>query len=451
MKGGLNVLLFDVDGVLVEPRAYRIGALKTVEFLCQKCGIANWRELLPSDSEIDYMESLGIHDVWDITNIVFAQLIADFCRALPRDARESLTGGSTTPGNGDDVQQLLKWLRIQGPISLPRSTSYNILADQIAGLNANLPHPPDAAHKLLNESISSLVSPTAADAWNNLLSKFLAGSRDPRQSYGTRVFQNVILGSAEFANTYGIAAEYDGSPLLEAADVPIISSESVELAEKLNQQPNVRVAVYTARPSLAPTSAGHLTGYSPEAEMAMTICGMNIHTIPLVGMGAMDWLAEEYGKRSEDLTKPNTTQALCAFAAAIRQNSDCPVLREAYAWDSQQNIDPALLEMIGSNGATIYVFEDTVSGIRPMLKLAERLRSVNCLVNVVALGIAKDPHKRKALAALCGDKLFDNVNDALAFVLRTASEISVTTYSGLGTALQELQATPIARKDRGGK
>src|SRR6185369_15775194 len=64
----LNVMLFDVDGVLVEPRAYRISIRRTLEVLLGS------NEMLLEESEISYFESRGVHVVWDITNIVYALL-----------------------------------------------------------------------------------------------------------------------------------------------------------------------------------------------------------------------------------------------------------------------------------------------------------------------------------------------------------------------------------------
>ena len=82
MADGLTVLLFDVDGVIVDPRAYKVGVIRSMEFLCTACGLRDVAALLPQPSEIAYMESRGIHDVWDITNIMFGLVLSKVFKSL---------------------------------------------------------------------------------------------------------------------------------------------------------------------------------------------------------------------------------------------------------------------------------------------------------------------------------------------------------------------------------
>jgi hypothetical protein len=177
--------------------------------------------------------------------------------------------------------------------------------------------------------------------------------------------------------------------------------------------------MYTARPSHAPTGAlGTIKGYSGEAELAMELAGVS--EFPLVGMGMMDWLAARHNERSADLTKPNTTQAMAALLAAIARKSDADTLEQAYRLD-RKLLDPrdSLLEPLRRNHFTVYVFEDTVSGIKPMLTVAERLYEMNYRFSARPMGIARDHGKRQALQKFC--QVFDDVNLALRAIEHEAA------------------------------
>ena len=56
------IILFDVDGVLVENRAYRAGIQRTTEYFAQRLGLA---AAPPSDADIDVFEAESITVEWD--------------------------------------------------------------------------------------------------------------------------------------------------------------------------------------------------------------------------------------------------------------------------------------------------------------------------------------------------------------------------------------------------
>ncbi len=70
-----RIFLFDVDGVIVNPVAYRLGITKTLVELCEKIGLQNINAILPEETEIAAMEAQGVHDVWDITNIIICDIL----------------------------------------------------------------------------------------------------------------------------------------------------------------------------------------------------------------------------------------------------------------------------------------------------------------------------------------------------------------------------------------
>lgn len=393
-----RIFLFDVDGVIVNPVAYRLGITKTLVELCELIGLQNLDSILPNEAEIAAMEAEGVHDVWDITNIIFCDILTTI--ALQGHPIETLSNFSQ-----ENTAERLRALRPFSPTVV--RPDYLKLAHSLASSEFNS-HPPDLALTMFRNKLSKV---NHNKAWIDLLVHFLIGTRSAYSSYGTRLFQNIILGTQDFERTYNLKSEYQGIGLLRAEDITLINQKSVARLMELKNRKSQAVGVYTARPSLPPTEADTSPlGYSPEAEIALENAGMQ--ALPLIGMGMMEWLAKQHNERTEDLTKPNSTQALAALINTITSGQDVVALTEAYAID-KQNKDPSETQLSALRGkkAVIYVFEDTISGIVPLQKTTEMLRSRGFNVQLNALGIANDPNKRAALEKHC-KSIFADVNQA---------------------------------------
>lgn len=410
MLDSMTILLFDLDGVIIDPRAYKMGVAKTLELLCEKVGLSRAGNLAPTLDEIAHVEACGIHDVWDITNIMFGQILVALGVQINRKKQDIDLAGKSL------FQKFaaLREVRIQCP-----RPNYIELADEIAAVEG-APHPPDIARQILSQDLEKIWSQSIAMEWIDILDHFLTGTRSVHKSYGTRIFQNIILGSDEFETTYGLASEYDGPSLLQREDKVLISEASVSLLNKLSERSDHRIAIYTARPSHPPAPETLRSGYSPEAELALDAAKLSHY--PLVGMGMMDWLARQHNERGEDLTKPNATQALAAVIAATAKHTDVGILEEAYRID-KCNEDPANTHLGELRGipTTVWVFEDTSSGIKPMLQAAQRLKDFEYWITVRPLGIAENHSKKTALAKYC-ERVFASVNDAFEFVLKQTKQ-----------------------------
>jgi hypothetical protein len=405
---GTTVFLFDVDGVIVEPLGYRAGITQTLKLLIDKLGIENREEILPTAAEISYMEACGLHDVWDITNIVFASILY----AL----NWKLEGMGLNVSDQANVHQRLEAMRIATSgaygISIKRPDYKSDAALLRSGLEQSQAHPPDVVYNYLVQR--GFASPARRTAWKKLLGAFLSGTRSPYESYGTKLFQNIILGSDEFTKTYNLENEYTGPSLLKQEDKVAIDRNTVETIFRLKGQDNFYAGVYTARPSLPPIDKAPLPGYSPEAELALEASGMS--KLPLVGMGMMDWLARKHDRNPESMTKPHTTQALAALLAAIRGNSNSETLELAYEFIHNPSGD---LEDLKNKNLNVFVFEDTISGITPMHKLRDTLNEKCYQIKLQGLGIATDENKIASLAQVC-TQVFPNVNEAFAFAIQNA-------------------------------
>jgi hypothetical protein len=414
MATDLTVLLFDVDGVLIDPLAYRAGIFRSLEILGSEIGLSRDLAFLPLDSEIAYMESRGIHDVWDICNIMFSLVLVNVFHSLSNKNRLFDFVEGQTAGRLQEIA------RLNPVIERP---DYNGFAETLA-CGATAHHPPHIALALLRQELASQETTPEAwlSSWDDLLADFLLSTRSVYESYGTRIFQNIILGETQFEATYGLTGIYAGPALLESEDRVLVSADSVKLLDRLCADNQVRAAIYTARPSYPPDDAASLSGYSPEAEMAIASAGLQ--HLPLVGMGMMEWLALRHGEKSENLTKPNTTHCLSALLAALAQNSFSQTLEAAYLLDRKAaGLSLADLPQLAGRQVRVFVFEDTSSGIKPLVALAERLNAAGFSLKVGALGIAGDPNKKAALAALCC-KVFADVNQALDYLVNEEGLLS---------------------------
>jgi hypothetical protein len=409
----LNVLLFDVDGVLVEPNAYKAAILATLEILCKQVGLRNWQDVLPSDDDIAHLESCGIHDVWDMTNIMFSAILERITFHLTGTEAHEKNLSDRLEGLDNIAERLAVFQKTPLVIQRP---DYIEVGNEL--LKRHPMHPPDALLQIVEGRIRKQFAATSLMySLLEIHKAFLLGTRSAYESYGTGLFQNVLLGKETFEKTYKLIGEYNGEALLRTADKPLISPQSVQTVHELNKWRDCKVGIYTARPSSPPhlDAGDEDVGFSPEAEMAAELCGLQ--DIPLVGMGMMEWLAKRHNTRTEDLTKPNTTHALSAVAAAIYQQSGAEVLEAAYSVDKMgENARDILFGELAERPIKVYVFEDTISGINPMLALAKKLQGHGITMSVQPMGIAQQKSKHQALQMVC-QHVFGNVDFGLRFAL----------------------------------
>src|SRR5207244_4363305 len=81
---GFMIILFDVDGVLVENRAYRAGIERTTQYFSRRLGL---QARQPTDHDIDVFEAESITVEWDSCAIVTAALLLERLQAQTRNPR----------------------------------------------------------------------------------------------------------------------------------------------------------------------------------------------------------------------------------------------------------------------------------------------------------------------------------------------------------------------------
>ena len=320
-----KTLIFDMDGVLLAPRGYHLALQETVRLGADALGYSN---TTLTDEHIAQFEGLGISSEWHSSAAALSMLAFDGELSLGR---------------------LFESLKRQ-PAQIPARIRLERCIEEITG---------DAQR--IHES-ETLASP----------------------SY--KIFQELILGSADFERIYGISSRLNVESYLLQFDKPLLETSTRERLLAWLEHSEHGCVVMTNRPSRE----------MPDAEYGLRLVGLE--GVPLVGYGDIEWLAEQVGEDASKLQKPYTVHALAAlFAATGRDLQES--LMDAHALRNDVDVDE------------IVVFEDTPAGLISVEKMGEFLG-----VSVKKIGIAPSAVKAGFLRAQ-GAQVFDDINGALGDVI----------------------------------
>ena len=391
MKKVTHLFLFDVDGVLVDARAYQKALQDTVAHFSRLMGLGDHP---PAVAEIRALEANGLNSEWDSGAACVALLLLERLRREP-----SFPLSVHWP-------ETLATLAAH-PLPLPHP-DYAALARKVGQRLKERTSPAQAAHAVLwNEAqtIADLERPRLAE----LLETLLDHVHDFYRAPVTRHFQHLVIGSHTIAQTYGVSPDFESPAYLCLHDRPLLSPAVRARIEKEGQ---IRAALFTTRPSLPPARAKSLedeaaTGYSPEAEMARSLVGLQAW--PLVGRGRMRWLARQTGEALEGLLKPFPVQALAAIGAAW-SGQETPACTAALALQRQGKLDHPLADL---ESVTVHVFEDSLGGLEAVERGVEALRSAGVNVAWRPCGIAPTGSPKAAALAMRGAPVYPSINEAV--------------------------------------
>jgi hypothetical protein len=391
-----TVFLFDIDGVLVQPRGYRAAVRAAVRFLAGQMGLGDDEQIIPDEHILGLFESQGITSEWDMVPI---------CLAVLLDGWQAQHAGHPLPPNLPQAFALASAHRSDK--NCPADYSRVILA-----LGAQLQtgeFPADAAQRVSRALFPHLEG-------HPLLKQVLGDSRDIRRSYTTRLFQHFSLGSRLFEETYGLPAQLESPSLLAVEDRSLLPSALHHRLVEGMRAGQIFAAAYTARPSLPPREipSPH-PDYAPEAEMALNLIGLR--DLPAIGFGRLQYLAGETGGNAEDFLKPSPLQALAAIFAALSRQ-ELASLRRAYAClfplstAGMAEQKQALGDITPGPPLNLHIFEDSKSGIIAAQRAAQILTAGGWQIDLHAWGITTHAQKRQALQA-AGAVLVDSTDQAL--------------------------------------
>lgn len=392
------IVLLDMDNVLLTPGGYRMAFRDALRYRLSKGNVA---DRIPLESLPEIYESLGVTNEWDMMAVTIGVLVDD------------LLGHMDEFPSVNSLEDCVEWLA-----SIPsdrfrvdyRSKIREVVKHAAPGKPVSL----SLYHACQEDSTNSLFS--YLKRLENFANSLLAHTPDVYQSSLTRMFQNLILGSKEFEAAYHLPAEVHCDSYLELYDHSNLSQENRDWVLSRAFSGHIRPVLFTARPSYPPRGVElpERTLYSPEAEAGARLVGLE--SLPLIGIGSMEYMAEKAGKSLNELLKPNAFHAVAAVFASVYQN-ELKALNAAYHWCFNDQID----EMEWDRPLEIHVFEDSPGGVRAAIGAVELFRQRGVACQLMVWGVADHPDKQVSLVKL-GGRVFSCLDAALQTFRQTVNE-----------------------------
>jgi len=371
----MKILLFDMDGVLLEARAYHQALREVVESI--GCALG-FQQIGLTQEDIHFFESVGVTSEWDSSAICYALML-------------------------DRVWELEPERMLPTEPPLPLVESHDLAVPDFR-----------AFFRLLDAKRSATVT-SLVDAERLLLAqcdrtpaqvKTLRGIfRNARQVDGSlthRLFQELILGSRVFAELYDLEASKASDGYLLTLDLPALDKGQTKQLLAWLAKDDHSAAIFTNRPSKPP--GGFFD--TPEAELGLKLVGLD--GVPIVGHGSLAWMTEKRGLQMGALLKPSPVHVLAALRCAMGEDVD-QALQMAVSLVLDGNMDEGWFHL---EGAQVTVFEDAAKGLQSALAAQEALKQQGISFNLVLRGVSPDENKAYWLRA-AGARVFENLSAAL--------------------------------------
>lgn len=393
-----HLFLFDVDGVLVEARGYLRALQDTVAHFAQRMGAG---EIAPSEDEVRAGEAHGLTSEWDSSPTYILAVLLERLRREP---------SLVVPAQWEEALDVLG----ARPLALPHP-DYATLVARVGARRASFGETSHAARAVLWDDAQALPA-QQRKAVGAILDELLRDTHNFERAPVTRHFQHLVLGSAAISTTYGVPAAFESAAYLLEHDVAALSPETCVRLQDAVVAKRIHPAIYTARPSLPPADAGApVLGYSPEAEMAQTLAG--VEGWPLIGLGRLRWLAARCDGETAKMVKPSPVQGLAAIGAAA-SGSESAALDAAWTFYQTGEVRGPLA---GLSVTTVHVFEDTVGGMAAVRGAVAALRDAGVDIHWQPYGVTPATGAKAEAMAAQGIQTYRSVNDAADVALRTES------------------------------
>lgn len=391
----MKLLLFDVDGVLVHSRAYRIGLQRTVAYFSERLGLEA-HSLTQAD--IDEFEASAVTVEWESCAIAVARLLIDRMRAEPL--------GEPLPASFWELAALLE----RRPVAIPRP---DFAALARASANTLPGQRPSLAmfDRFVSEIQTDAFGPDLVPA----LRELLGHCYDIEIGPAMQVVQAFAVGAAAYRASYGLTPRVEAESLLETADRPFLAvPQSLALLDRWHTG-RIGLSLYTARPSLPPREApDRPLGYTPEAEAALRLVGLE--GIPVMAVGRLQYVAAIHGLKTEDLVKPSRVQSLAALGAAST-GKEFESIEAALRVEAGGPVGAPLTAVAG---AEVHVFEDSASSLHAITRTVALLNEHGLALTLMRHGIAPAGSPKIAALGAIADRLWPDVNAAVDWALQGA-------------------------------
>jgi len=352
-----QIILFDMDGVLLEPHGYHTALQTSVKRIGQALGVPKAKI---TDNQIARFEALNITNEWDSVAICAAITLVHGWQYDPHLRLDCFQPClSVISDQAPDFDDFLEQLPDGGDI--PGETAYAFLLDH---------------------------HPWLADNQRSHLWTILSQCRDIYQSLTLPAHQENVLGSKNFHDHYRLPPRFDTHSYLSKYDRPIMTDQQYILLREWLKDPKHKAGIMTNRPNRSPD--GYLS--SPEAELGMALIGLV--DLPYVGSGVLAWFAVHNCQLPEHvLLKPNPVHALTLLQCCLGQPLTTSLERAVSLWQGQpdgRNWQPF-------DGTRIIVFEDSIKGLQSVKAACSLLAKFNVFVDCKFVGVGNNPIKLAAL------------------------------------------------------
>ena len=377
---GTNFLLFDIDGVLINPSGYRKAVYDTTSYFLNKLGFA---KISINEEIITTFESIGITSEWDIIPLYL--IIVTELSLIENQTDNTL----------DNIQDCYNFFRKyefqpeQKEIISTVLTLKGFLQDGVSVCDSLV------NQNFENKSIHVFKNVRSTMSW--IISEWLIESRNILKSEILQYFQNLILGSELFHEITGLDWIIESEPYLVKYDSPLVLDEVRHKISNLNSKGNIFPSVITARPSSFPN--GHTLENSqlnfPEAELALKC--LKLEHIPCVGFGALEFLGKEKDGSGDQFVKPSPVHAMTAIL--ISSGMDIiDALRLSYDYIFNERHKQIVDYLSGfTPPINVRIFEDSSIGIQSLATVCEQLTNNGLPINMIAYGISTQQIKIDAL------------------------------------------------------
>ena len=368
----MQILIFDMDGVLLEPNGYHRALQETVRLTSLALGFEAFT-LLPED--IARFESIGISNEWHSSAFCMALMVIE---ALKHDLQFNVG------------------IQLEIPEIVPRPLCLH-LGRRLSLIGGRIIQQP--AIRRVVDAIDRIARIEGVDP--DLAISIVETSDSIEHSLTFNVFQELVLGSVMYEQTYDKKSQLNRESYLKMYDLALLGSETRAALLSWLEDPMHCAAIMTNRPSNS-LFRMHATS---EAELGASLVGLD--QVPLIGFGEMSWLARKKNVDVATLLKPGAQHALAAILAASGLAIEESLHRAHSVISEEGDLDFEILDR-----SSIYVFEDTPAGILAVENAATMLKSAGIRIEVEKIGISHSHTKRKALDQI-GAKVQASVDEAL--------------------------------------
>jgi hypothetical protein len=256
---------------------------------------------------------------------------------------------------------------------------------------------------ILQRTERALVNPARHSSEQRaVLSSLVQDAHRFEDSLTHQIFQQLVLGSHQFTQTYHEDPFFETEGYLYTHDEPSLSPQETKKLKKWLEDEFHLAAVFTNRPCLAPGDFFD----TPEAEIGLKV--VDLEELPIIGHGSLGWLSKQHGLPDEYLLKPSPVHVLATLIRAVGFGHKESLLMagELVLKESTE------IELDFLDRAIVRTFEDAQKGIESTKSTKEFLSTIGIEIEIHLYGITRSEIKSRALQE-SGALVFSSLGKAL--------------------------------------